>query len=75
MVINLAGAPTAGNPHSRSGPPSCEESRVTTTRVLAHAIARAERKPAFLAGNGISYYGDHGEEQVTEESDSRGDAR
>ncbi len=33
-----------------------------------------ERKPAFLAGNGISYYGDHGDDAVTEESDSRGDA-
>ena len=29
---------------------------------LAEAIAAAERKPAFLAGNGISVYGDHGSE-------------
>jgi uncharacterized protein len=31
-------------------------------------------RPAFLAGNGSSVYGDHGEEVVTERSDSRGDA-
>jgi len=74
VVINLAGTPTAGNPHSQKWARELEESRVVTTRVLAHAIARSERKPAFLAGNGISYYGDHGEREVTEESDSRGDA-
>ena len=42
--------------------------------MLAQAIAASEKKPAFLAGNGISYYGDRGDEVLTEESDSRGDA-
>lgn len=74
VVINLAGTPTAGNPHSTKWARELEESRVSTTRLLADVIARAERKPAFLAGNGISYYGDHGEQEVTEESGSRGDA-
>lgn len=74
VVVNVAGTPTAGNPHSQKWARELEESRVTTTRVLAAAIAQSERKPAFLAGNGISYYGDHGDEVVTEESDSRGDA-
>ena len=51
------------------------ESRVSSTRVLAEAIARAER-PAGLPGpeRQLGYYGDHGDEVVTEESDSRGDA-
>jgi uncharacterized protein len=74
VVVNLAGTPTAGNPHSAKWARELEESRVTTTRLLADAIARSERKPAFLAGNGISYYGDHGEQELTEESSSRGDA-
>jgi uncharacterized protein (TIGR01777 family) len=74
VVVNLAGTPTAGNPHSARWAHELRESRVTTTRVLAGAIATSERKPAYLAGNGISYYGDHGEELVTETSDSRGDA-
>jgi len=74
VVVNVAGTPTAGNPHSQKWARELEESRVTTTRVLAGAIARADRKPAFLAGNGISYYGDHGDQEVVEESDSRGDA-
>jgi uncharacterized protein (TIGR01777 family) len=50
------------------------ESRVVTTRVLADAIAGSERKPAFLAGNAVGYYGDHGDEVVTEESGSNGDS-
>ncbi|UUZ58723.1 DUF1731 domain-containing protein [Nocardioides sp. B-3] len=49
------------------------ESRVATTDVLARAIAKAERPPAFLAGNGIGWYGDHGAQPLTEESDSVGD--
>ncbi|QCC77483.1 NAD-dependent epimerase/dehydratase family protein [Nocardioides daphniae] len=74
VVVNLAGAPTMGNPHSEKWARALRESRVTTTAVLAEAIAACERPPAFLAGNGISWYGDHGDDPVTEQSDSRGDA-
>jgi uncharacterized protein (TIGR01777 family) len=74
VVVNLAGTPTAGNPHSEKWARELRESRVTTTRVLADAIASSDRKPAFLAGNGISYYGDHGDAALTEASDSRGHA-
>jgi uncharacterized protein (TIGR01777 family) len=74
VVVNLAGSPTAGNPHSRKWARELRESRITTTRVLATAVAAAERPPAFLAGNGISYYGDHGDQVLTEASDSRGHA-
>lgn len=74
VVVNLAGAPTMGNPHSKQWARELRESRVRTTSVLAEAISQCERPPAFLAGNGISWYGDHGSEVLTEESDSRGDA-
>ena len=74
VVINLAGSPTLGNPHSKTWADNLRKSRVTTTRVLSDAIAASSRRPAFLAGNGISYYGDHGAEPVTETSASRGDA-
>jgi uncharacterized protein (TIGR01777 family) len=77
VVVNLAGAPTAGNPHSSTWADELRRSRVTTTRVLAEAIAASERRPAFLAGNGISYYGDHredGDPVLDEHADSRGDA-
>ena len=74
VVVNLAGTPTIGNPHSGRWARELRESRVTTTRVLAEAIAESHRKPAFLAGNAIAWYGDHGEQVVTEESESVGDA-
>ena len=74
VVVNLAGAPTLGNPHSQKWARELRESRVTTTRVLAEAIAGADSRPAFLAGNGISFYGDHGDRLLDETADSRGDA-
>jgi uncharacterized protein (TIGR01777 family) len=74
VVVNLAGSPTLGNPHSRAWADNLRTSRVTTTQVLAEAIAASSRRPALLAGNGISFYGDHDDEPVTESSDTRGDA-
>ena len=74
MVVNLAGSPTLGNPHSKRWARNLRESRVTTTRVLADAIAASDRRPAFLAGNGISFYGDRGDTPLDESADSRGDA-
>jgi uncharacterized protein len=72
LVVNLAGTPTIGNPHSSRWARNLRESRVTTTRTLAEAIAASTRKPAFLAGNAVAIYGDHGPEQITEDGDSRG---
>ncbi|WP_028651847.1 TIGR01777 family oxidoreductase [Nocardioides halotolerans] len=77
VVVNLAGSPTVGNPHSSTWSAELRRSRVTTTRVLAEAIAASDRRPAFLAGNGISFYGDHrdqGDPVLDEHADSRGDA-
>lgn len=74
VVVNLAGASIAGNPHSKAWAEEVLASRVSTTTVLAEAIAAAERPPAFLAGNGISVYGNHGDRPVTEDSDSVGEA-
>ena len=73
-VVNLAGATIAANPHSKKYAREVMDSRVSTTRVLAEAIAATERPPAFLAGNGISWYGDHGDRLVTEDSETSGDA-
>ena len=74
VVVNLAGVNIAGNPHSAKRAHAVLESRVVTTGVLARAVAAAERPPAFLAGNGISWYGDHGTQALTEDSDSVGDS-
>ncbi len=74
VVVNLAGTPTIGNPHSKKWARNLRTSRVTTTRVLAEAIAGSERRPAYLAGSAIAWYGDHGGEVVTEETGSTGDS-
>lgn len=74
VVVNVAGSPLFGNPHSSNYRRQLFESRIATTSLLARAVAASPRKPAFLAGNGTSWYGDHGSEVLTEESDSRGDA-
>lgn len=77
VVINLAGSPTVGNPHSKKWADNLLRSRVTTTEVLAQAIADVtpSERPAFLAGNGISWYGDHGTAPLPESrTDSRGNA-
>ena len=74
VVVNVAGSPTVGNPHSSRWARELRESRVTTTRLLAETIAANDGRAAFLANNAIAYYGDHGEEPVTEETESRGDA-
>lgn len=74
VVVNLAGSPTLGNPHSSSWASQLRDSRVTSTRVLARAIATSSRKPAFLAGNAVGWYGAHGTDPVDEGADSIGDA-
>jgi uncharacterized protein (TIGR01777 family) len=73
-VVNLAGSSLVGNPHSGAWAREVLGSRVATTSILARTIATSERPPAFLAGNGISYYGDHGAAPVTEDTASQGDA-
>jgi uncharacterized protein (TIGR01777 family) len=72
VVVNLAGSPTLGNPHSRRWRTELRRSRVTTTRVLADAVAAGGGRTAFLAGSAIAWYGDHGDEPLTETADSRG---
>jgi uncharacterized protein (TIGR01777 family) len=72
VVVNLAGSPTLGNPHSRRWRAELRRSRITTTGVLADAVARSASRPALVAGNAIAWYGDHGDEPLTESADSRG---
>jgi len=72
VVVNAAGSPTIGNPYSQRWARNLRDSRVSSTNLLAEAVAASTRKPAFLAGNAVAVYGDHGDEEVTEAGDSRG---
>jgi len=67
-VIHLAGENVFGR-WSPAKKRRIRDSRVQGTRVLCEALAGLRRRPAtLLAGSAIGYYGDRGEEAVTEES-------
>jgi uncharacterized protein (TIGR01777 family) len=68
VVGTLSGAPLAHWPWTASYKRTFTESRVATTRTLAEAVAASDRRPAFLAQNGIAGYGDRGDAPLTEES-------
>jgi uncharacterized protein (TIGR01777 family) len=68
VVACLSGSPLAGNPHSAKFRRTLRDSRVLTTTTLADAVARSDRLPVLLAQNGTSFYGDRGDEVLTEES-------
>lgn len=74
VVVNLAGSPLIGNPHSKSWARELEQSRVATTGTLAATIAAAAEPPALVNASGVSWYGDHGPAELTEASDTRGHA-
>ena len=68
VVATLSGAPLVHWPWTESYKRTFTASRVTTTRTLAEAVAASDRKPAFVAQNGIAGYGDRGDAPLTEES-------
>jgi uncharacterized protein (TIGR01777 family) len=68
VVANLAGASLAHWPWTKSYRRTFTDSRVVTTRTLAEAVARSQRKPALLAQSGIAGYGDRGDLALTEEA-------
>jgi len=67
-VIHLAGETIAGR-WTEEKKKAIRESRVLGTRNLATALARSESKPkVFVCASAIGFYGDRGEEVLTEES-------
>lgn len=74
VVVNLAGSPLIGNPHSKKWACDVLASRRATTGLLAATIAAASEPPALVNASGVSWYGDHGPAPLTEVSDTRGHA-
>ena len=67
-VIHLAGENVFGR-WSPAKKQRIYDSRVKGTRLLSEALAGLQRRPAtLLAASAIGYYGDRGDEAVTEES-------
>lgn len=66
-VLHLAGESVAGRRWSAAFKQQVRESRVRGTRDIVEAIVRADTPPPVLiSASGIGYYGDSGEETVTE---------
>ena len=69
-VIHLAGESIVGR-WTTAKKKAIRDSRVQGTRHLAEALARAPQRPrVFVSGSAIGFYGDRGEEILTEQSSS-----
>lgn len=67
-VVHLAGETVAGR-WTASKKRRILESRVKSTQLLSDALAKLERPPpALVVASAVGYYGDRGEEPLTEES-------
>jgi uncharacterized protein (TIGR01777 family) len=68
-VVNLAGASIAGARWTPQRKNLLRTSRVDTTRALVTALAKMAARPrVFVSASAIGFYGDRGDELLTEES-------
>jgi len=68
-VVNLAGEAIVGKRWTAARRRTLEESRVGVTRDLVRAIAAAAPRPRVLvSGSAVGWYGDRGDERLTETS-------
>ena len=68
VVIHLSGESVAGR-WTAEKKHRIRESRVVSTKNLSRALAKAERPPStFICASAIGYYGNRGDEVLTEES-------
>jgi uncharacterized protein (TIGR01777 family) len=67
-VVHLAGEPLLGRWSSQKKE-LIKESRVVGTKLLAEAVAKLDPLPSvMISASAIGYYGDRGDEELTEES-------
>ena len=74
-VVNLAGAGVGDRRWSEDYKRTIVSSRLDTTGTLAEAVAglaTSGQSPRLVVGTAVGYYGDRGEEELTEES-AKGD--
>ena len=70
-VVNLAGASIGSWPWTRRRMAELLSSRLSATAALVQALERTlaeQRPPVLVSASGIDYYGDRGDEVITEES-------
>lgn len=70
-VINLAGEPILGGRWDEAKMRRLRASRVDLTERLVDLMTKAEDAPAVLiSGSAVGYYGDRGEEKLTEDAEA-----
>jgi uncharacterized protein (TIGR01777 family) len=68
-VVHLAGEPIASGRWNSAKKARIRDSRVQGTRLLCEALAHASRRPSvLLCASAIGFYGDRGDEVLTEAS-------
>jgi uncharacterized protein (TIGR01777 family) len=68
-VVHLSGASIAGGRWTPARKAMLRSSRVDSTRLLVSALAQLQRKPrVFVAASAVGYYGNRGDEILTESS-------
>ena len=68
-VVNLAGESIAGGRWSAARKQALVDSRIQPTRSLVAAVAGAQAPPpAFISASGAGYYGDRGDEALSEDA-------
>jgi uncharacterized protein len=70
-VVNLAGTSIGSWPWTRQKMAELLSSRLSATATLVKALERTpveRRPPVLISASGIDYYGDRGDEAITEES-------
>jgi uncharacterized protein len=73
-LINLAGEPVVPERWTRKRKELIMSSRINTTRSLVESIKKAASKPKVLiSASAIGYYGDYGDEYVTEDTSPASD--
>jgi uncharacterized protein (TIGR01777 family) len=71
VIIHLAGANVFGKRWTNSYKRTIMESRVSATKNLVDSIGKIKNKPkVFISSSAVGYYGDRGDEIITEESPS-----
>jgi uncharacterized protein (TIGR01777 family) len=69
IVVHLAGENVSGLRWTDEKKKAIRDSRVLGTRNVVDAISKLERKPkVFIASSAIGFYGERGDEEVTESS-------
>ncbi|MET0551873.1 MAG: TIGR01777 family oxidoreductase [Vicinamibacteria bacterium] len=66
-VVHLAGESIAEGRWTEAKKARIRDSRVGPTRLLAERLARERQPPALVSASAIGYYGDRGEEILTED--------